>query len=86
MDLLPHHGIRFGKMGGIHPCDVTANTEKEQHLLEEACSADDIIAVGETGIDYYWSRGLDGRAAHKFSASPKDRFRHIKTSRNPQPR
>ncbi len=58
MDLLPHQGIRFGKMAGIHPCDVTTGTENDQRLLEEACSKDDIVAVGETGIDYYWSKEL----------------------------
>ncbi len=58
MDQLPQLGIRFGKMAGIHPCDVTESTARDQHLLEDACSADDIVAIGETGIDYYWSRDL----------------------------
>jgi TatD DNase family protein len=58
MDLLPSMGIRFGKMAGIHPCDVTRDTESEQQLLEQAAWADDVIAIGETGIDYYWSKEL----------------------------
>lgn len=58
MDLLAHPGIRFGKMAGIHPCDVTYSTESEQHALEQACAASDIIAIGETGLDYYWSKDL----------------------------
>lgn len=58
MDRLAHPGIRFGKMAGIHPCDVTQSTELEQLRLEEACVASDIIAIGETGLDYYWSKEL----------------------------
>ncbi len=58
MDLLSHPGIRFGKMAGIHPCDVSELTQSEQSLLEAACAVDDIIAIGETGLDYYWSRDL----------------------------
>lgn len=58
MDLLAHHSIRFGKMAGIHPCDVTELTQSEQGLLEDACAEADIIAIGETGLDYYWSKEL----------------------------
>jgi TatD DNase family protein len=56
MDKLAHHGIRFGKMAGVHPCDVTKDTEAEQPLLVTASMAGDIVAVGETGLDYYWSK------------------------------
>jgi TatD DNase family protein len=58
MDKLTHRGIRFGKMAGIHPCDVTLQTESEQKLLQLASAADDIVAIGETGLDYYWSKEL----------------------------
>jgi len=56
MDKLTHHGIRFGKMAGVHPCDVTIQTEATQQLLETASMAGDIVAIGETGLDYYWSK------------------------------
>ncbi len=55
MDKLYHPGITFGKMAGIHPCDVDGQTNKNEHLLEQAIFAKDIIGVGETGLDYYWS-------------------------------
>ena len=55
MDLLRHPGIRFGKMAGIHPCDVSSETASGEAALEAACHEDDIIGVGETGLDYYWS-------------------------------
>jgi len=55
MDKLHHSGIQFGKMAGIHPCDVTVITQSEESLLDAECNSDDIIGVGESGLDYYWS-------------------------------
>ncbi len=56
MNKLKHQGIRFGKMAGVHPCDVTIQSEVEQHLLETASMFEDIMAIGEAGLDYYWSK------------------------------
>jgi TatD DNase family protein len=58
MHKLAHPGIRFGNMAGIHPCDVTKQSELEQKLLETAATVDNIIAIGETGLDYFWSKEL----------------------------
>jgi TatD DNase family protein len=58
MRALLHPGIRFEKMAGIHPCDVTKLTQSEQLFLESAANDADIIAIGETGLDYFWSREL----------------------------
>jgi TatD DNase family protein len=66
MRKLEHHGLRFGKMAGIHPCDVSKQTQSEQGLLEAACIADDIIAIGETGLDYYWSKDLISEQQESF--------------------
>ncbi len=62
MDALGHPHIRFHKMIGIHPCDVDGSQGDsgsqaglEEQLLEKG-SAGEIIAIGETGLDYYWSR------------------------------
>lgn len=55
MDKLNHPEIRFGKMAGIHPCDVDAQTHQAEQTLEYAVKLNDIIGVGETGLDYYWS-------------------------------
>ncbi len=55
MDRLHHPVIRFGKMAGIHPCDVTPETAAGEAELEAACHAVDILGIGETGLDYYWS-------------------------------
>lgn len=55
MDKLQHPGIIFGKMAGIHPCDVDTQTSHHENDLRNAVFKEDIIGVGETGLDYYWS-------------------------------
>lgn len=55
MDKLHHKEIEFHKMMGIHPCEVvTSRLEEEDHLME-VCGSSEIVGVGETGLDYYWS-------------------------------
>ncbi|TVQ72084.1 MAG: TatD family deoxyribonuclease [Balneolaceae bacterium] len=56
MDALTHPHIRFHKMIGIHPCDVNTTPEGPGKQLFERGDADEIIAIGETGLDYYWSK------------------------------
>ncbi|MDG5766081.1 TatD family hydrolase [Balneolales bacterium ANBcel1] len=55
MDEMHHPGIRFHKMAGIHPCDVRGDTADVLELLPRLAESPDIIAVGETGLDYHWS-------------------------------
>lgn len=57
MEGLKYPGIKFYKMAGIHPCDVEGNITKNfEQRLHEYCSRDDFYGVGETGLDYYWSK------------------------------
>lgn len=55
MEKLNHPGITFYKMAGIHPCDVENNLPVDFEKLQELCSRDEFVAVGETGLDYHWS-------------------------------
>lgn len=55
MDGITHASIGLYKMAGLHPCDIEGNVEDLDRKLLEYCSSDDIVAVGETGLDYYWS-------------------------------
>ncbi len=62
MDELSHPRIEFRKMAGIHPCDVgkslsgkLAGQDGFEDKLHKLAASPDIIAVGETGLDYYWS-------------------------------
>src|SRR5690554_8037452 len=37
---------------GVHPCDVSAGTASREQLTEWA-GRDKVVAIGETGLDYY---------------------------------
>ncbi|WP_340105606.1 TatD family hydrolase [Rhodohalobacter sp. 8-1] len=55
MEKLHHEDIDFHKMMGIHPCEVVTSRLNEEERLLDVCSSDDMVGVGETGLDYYWS-------------------------------
>ncbi len=55
MKKLVHPKITFYKMMGIHPCEVNSSRLNEEEKLAETCTSEDFVAVGETGLDYYWS-------------------------------
>lgn len=55
MEKLNHPKITFYKMAGIHPCSVEDNLPVDFDKLQELCSRDEFVAVGETGLDYHWS-------------------------------
>ena len=65
MDALQHPDIRFHKLAGIHPTDINKGTRTTEEELLEYCRRDDIVAVGETGLDYHWSD--DHKAEQKRS-------------------
>lgn len=55
MERLLHDDIHFYKMAGIHPTEINDGIKMTEEELLAYCSRNDIIAVGETGLDYYWS-------------------------------
>ncbi len=46
-------------MGAIHPSDVKVATDEDFAKVERALTDPRMIAVGETGLDYYWDRSFD---------------------------
>jgi len=48
-------GIHLHKMAGIHPCEWKPGDTLDFDDLAGRVSANDIVAVGETGLDAYWS-------------------------------
>lgn len=65
MDQLSHGKIQFHKMAGIHPTDINKGATTTEEKLHDLCSREDMVAVGETGLDYYWSE--DYKSAQKKS-------------------
>lgn len=55
MDTLSHQQIDFHKMAGIHPTEINEGVQASEEELAGYCSDNKIVAVGETGLDYYWS-------------------------------
>lgn len=56
METLSHPDIQFHKMAGLHPTEINEGKRIAEEQLLALCEQDDIVAVGETGLDYYWSR------------------------------
>lgn len=56
MDAITHPDIRFYRMAGVHPVDVKSHRpELHDQLLAEA-EKPETVGIGETGLDYYWSK------------------------------
>ncbi len=60
MDKLSHSSIRFHKMAGIHPCEIGESISELAPKLEQEVHKSDIVGIGETGLDYYWSKDFIG--------------------------
>lgn len=55
MDALSHPEIAFHKMAGLHPTELNEGNSISETQLLKLCSSDEMVAVGETGLDYHWS-------------------------------
>lgn len=55
MSKIKHPKIRFHKMAGVHPCEISNSRCNLEASLLAYCADKSIVAVGETGLDYYWS-------------------------------
>lgn len=54
VELTRRYPFVYGAIG-IHPSEVGELNEENFPALEEWCSLDKIVAVGETGLDYHWT-------------------------------
>lgn len=79
MENLEHPEITFYKMMGIHPCQVTNSRLHQESELMDKCSESEIVGVGETGLDYYWST----EHVHQQKESLRMHCRIAKTVKKP---
>lgn len=50
-----HPGFCYSMMG-LHPCSVKENYEEELHIIQNYLAEKKFIAIGETGLDFYWDK------------------------------
>lgn len=53
LDLSEKHEVIYCAVG-IHPCDVNKNKLNVLDEIEKLLVHEKVVAIGETGLDYYW--------------------------------
>ena len=56
LDLKKKYPENIFLMSGLHPCYVSSDYLKEIRHVEKIINSNEIIAVGEIGIDLYWEK------------------------------
>lgn len=51
---------------GVHPCDITNEVQSNDQLKSWVKESEKIVALGETGLDYYHSREYVGQQKESF--------------------
>lgn len=52
-------------MAALHPSETESATEEDFEAVAEWCDHPSVLAVGESGLDYYWDRSFDDKQ-HAF--------------------
>ena len=60
VDLCAQHDGLYA-MTGLHPSETEDATEAAFETVADWCDHPSIVAVGESGLDYYWDRSFDDR-------------------------
>ncbi|MBL7699223.1 MAG: TatD family hydrolase [Chitinophagaceae bacterium] len=61
MELQKTYVGRCYSMLGLHPCSVREDYQTELDLIRKVIEEDQFVAIGEIGLDYYWSRDYDAQ-------------------------
>ncbi len=51
---------------GFHPCDVRAEREEEMEELEALAREPEVVAIGETGLDFHWEGNAPADVQERF--------------------
>lgn len=51
-------------MAALHPSETRAATERDMDAVRGLCADPRVVAVGESGLDYYWDRSFDEQQHH----------------------
>jgi len=65
VDLCESHDGLYA-MAALHPSETEDATEEDFATVKEWCDHPSIVAVGESGLDYYWDRSFDDRQQDFF--------------------
>jgi len=55
-------------MAALHPSATEEATAEDLQEVIDLCDEDAVVAVGESGLDYYWDRSFDGKQHHFLRA------------------
>ena len=55
LELLGKYNSMYGAIG-IHPESADTYTEEDLKFIEEHINDDKVVAIGEIGLDYYWTK------------------------------
>ena len=64
LELADRHPALFA-MAGLHPSEVKKATDEDFEAIAKLASDERIIAIGETGLDYYWDQSFNEKQ-HDF--------------------
>ncbi len=59
-----HEGLYA--MAALHPSEVKAATDADFEAVRAWCEDPHVVAVGESGLDYYWDRSFDAKQQDFF--------------------
>ena len=58
--------VECKSMMGLHPCSVKANYQEEMQIVDQYFKERSFIAVGETGLDFYWDLSFRNEQVEVF--------------------
>lgn len=61
----PAKGPVLHAMAGIHPSSVQEASDEDMERVRQLAEHPSVLAIGETGLDYYWDRSFDEKQ-HAF--------------------